>query len=64
MDVVFGVLILLLGIVVVVFSKRIAEWQTKLLADGFAPFESSGFWFNVVVGVIWIIWGLYLLLDK
>jgi uncharacterized membrane protein len=64
MDVVFGVLILLLGIVVVVFSRHIAELQTKLLPDSFASFESIGCWFNIIVGVCWIILGIYLMLGK
>jgi uncharacterized membrane protein (DUF106 family) len=64
MDVIWGILILLLGVVVIVFSKRMAEWETKLLPEGFAPFESLGRWFYIIVGVIWIIFGIYLLFSR
>jgi len=64
MDVIIGVLIVLLGLALAVFSKRIAEWQTKLFPKNLASLEPLGCLFNVIVGVAWIVLGIDLIFNK
>ena len=63
MDVILGFVITLAGIAIVLFSKRIAKWETKIFPDSLAPLEPIGLLMNIAVGVGWVIIGVLLIFN-